>query len=143
MNLFHISRLKHEFSKPSQISLWLTRITAFTLCHGRKAWFQKGEWSGPIKSINCKVNDLKYSSNSYRNFERFRNRFLYSPRQYRYWMAWPDYTPVLCLENEDTTSQNRPSNPTIKFAYSKLIIKSRKQSRKPAKTLISPFVNTL
>lgn len=37
--------------------------------------------NGPIESINRKVKDLKRSGRGYRNFEHFRNRFLYSARQ--------------------------------------------------------------
>ena len=36
--------------------------------------------NGPIESLNRKVKDLKRSGRGYRNFEHFRNRFLFSTR---------------------------------------------------------------
>lgn len=36
--------------------------------------------NGPIESINCKVKDLKRLGRGFRNFEHFRNRFLFATR---------------------------------------------------------------
>ena len=36
--------------------------------------------NGPIESLNRKVKDLKRLGRGYRNFEHFRNRFLYATR---------------------------------------------------------------
>ena len=36
--------------------------------------------NGPIESLNRKAKDLKRMSRSFRNFEHFRNRFLYATR---------------------------------------------------------------
>ncbi len=36
--------------------------------------------NGPIESLNRKIKDLKRSGHGYRNFEHFRNRFLYATR---------------------------------------------------------------
>ena len=36
--------------------------------------------NGPIESLNRKIKDLKRLGRGYRNFEHFRNRFLYATR---------------------------------------------------------------
>ena len=37
--------------------------------------------NGPIESLNRKVKDLKRLGRGFRNFEHFRNRFLYATRE--------------------------------------------------------------
>lgn len=57
--------------------------------------------NGPIESINRKVKDLKRSGRGYRNFEHFRNRFLYAARQAPILNGTPDSNPVLCFDDDD------------------------------------------
>ena len=57
--------------------------------------------NGPIESINRKVKDLKRSGRGYRNFEHFRNRFLYAARQAPILNGTPDSNPVLYFEDDD------------------------------------------
>ena len=57
--------------------------------------------NGPIESINRKVKDLKRSGRGYRNFEHFRNRFLYAARQAPILNGTNDYTPVLYFDDDD------------------------------------------
>ena len=57
--------------------------------------------NGPIESINRKVKDLKRSGRGYRNFEHFRNRFLYAARQAPILNGTPDPNPVLYFEDDD------------------------------------------
>ena len=49
--------------------------------HGQGKVYESRLSNGPIESINRKVKDLKRSGRGYRNFEHFRNRFLYAARQ--------------------------------------------------------------
>ena len=57
--------------------------------------------NGPIESINRKVKDLKRSGRGYRNFEHFRNRFLYAARQAPILNGTPDSNPVLFFDDDD------------------------------------------
>ena len=57
--------------------------------------------NGPIESINRKVKDLKRSGRGYRNFEHFRNRFLYAARQAPILNGTPDSNPVLYFDDDD------------------------------------------
>ena len=69
--------------------------------HGPGKVYESRLSNGPIESINRKVKDLKRSGRGYRNFEHFRNRFLYSARQSPVLNGVTDYTPVLYLEDDD------------------------------------------
>ena len=57
--------------------------------------------NGPIESINRKIKDLKRLGRGFRNFEHFRNRFLYATRSVPVLNGITDYNPVLYLENDD------------------------------------------
>ena len=57
--------------------------------------------NGPIESINRKIKDLKRLGRGFRNFEHFRNRFLYATRSVPVLNGITDYNPVLYLEEED------------------------------------------
>lgn len=55
----------------------------------------------PIESINRKVKDLKRLSRGFRNFEHFRNRFLFATRQTPVLNGITDYNPVTYYEKDD------------------------------------------
>ena len=57
--------------------------------------------NGPIESINRKVKDLKRLGRGYKNFEHFRNRFLYATRSAPILTRASDYNPVTYFENDD------------------------------------------
>lgn len=57
--------------------------------------------NGPIESINRKIKDLKRLGRGFRNFEHFRNRFLFATRSNPTLNGVTDYSPVLCLEDDD------------------------------------------
>lgn len=57
--------------------------------------------NGPIESINRKVKDLKRLGRGFRNFEHFRNRFLYATRSNPVLNGVTDYNPVTYYEDED------------------------------------------
>ena len=57
--------------------------------------------NGPIEYINRKIKDLKRLGRGFRNFEHFRNRFLYATRSAPILKCMTDYNPVLYLENDD------------------------------------------
>ena len=50
--------------------------------------------NGPIESLNRKVKDLKRLGRGFRNFEHFRNRFLYATRSAPILNGVSDYNPV-------------------------------------------------
>lgn len=54
----------------------------------------------PIESINRKVKDLKRLSRGFRNFEHFRNRFLFATRQTPVLNGITDYNPVAYYEED-------------------------------------------
>ena len=56
--------------------------------------------NGPIESINRKVKDLKRLGRGFRNFEHFRNRFLYAARTAPILNGVTDYNPVTYFEGE-------------------------------------------
>ena len=66
--------------------------------HGVGKMYESRLSIGPIESINHKMKDFKRSGRGYRNFEHFRNRFLYSARQAPVLNGVTDYIPVLYLE---------------------------------------------
>jgi len=57
--------------------------------------------NGPIESINRKVKDLKRRGRGFRNFEHFRNRFLYATRSNPVLNEVTDYNPVTYFEDDD------------------------------------------
>ena len=57
--------------------------------------------NGPIESLNRKVKDLKRLGRGFRNFEHFRNRFLYATRDNPVLNGMSDYTPVFYFDDED------------------------------------------
>lgn len=57
--------------------------------------------NGPIESINRKVKDLKRRGRGFRNFEHFRNRFLYATRSNPVLNGVTDYNPVTYFEDDD------------------------------------------
>lgn len=57
--------------------------------------------NGPIESLNRKVKDLKRLGRGFRNFEHFRNRFLYATRVLPVLNGVSDYNPVSYLENDE------------------------------------------
>lgn len=57
--------------------------------------------NGPLESIKRKAKDLKRSGRSYRDFEHFRNRFLYASRQAPILNGTSDYNTILYFEYDD------------------------------------------
>lgn len=57
--------------------------------------------NGPIESINRKVKDLKRMGRGFRNFEHFRNRFLFATRSTPVINGVTDYNPVTYYEEDD------------------------------------------
>lgn len=57
--------------------------------------------NGPIESINRKVKDLKRLGRGFRNFEHFRNRFLYAARKAPVLNGVSDYQPVMYFDDDD------------------------------------------
>lgn len=57
--------------------------------------------NGPIESINRKVKDLKRLGRGFRNFEHFRNRFLFATRSAPVLNGVSDYNPVQYFEEDD------------------------------------------
>jgi transposase len=57
--------------------------------------------NGPIESINRKVKDLKRLGRGFRNFEHFRNRFLYATRSAPILNGVTDHNPVTYFDDDD------------------------------------------
>ena len=57
--------------------------------------------NGPIESINRKVKDLRRLGRGFRNFEHFRNRFLFATRRTPVLNGVTDYNPVTYYEDDD------------------------------------------
>ena len=55
----------------------------------------------PIESLNRKVKDLKRNGHGYRNFEHFRNRFLYATRNNPVLSAYSDHPLVQYYEDDE------------------------------------------
>ncbi len=51
--------------------------------------------------MNRKVKDLRRSGRGFRNFEHFRNRFLYATRKTPVLNGVSDYNPVTYFEDDD------------------------------------------
>lgn len=69
--------------------------------HGYGKVYNSRLSNGPMESINRKAKDLKRSGRGYRNFEHFRNRFLYATRQSPVLNGVTAYNPVLYFDNDD------------------------------------------
>ena len=78
-------------------------INSFILAekHGHGKVYNSRLSNGPMESINRKIKDLKRIGRGYRNFEHFRNRFLYATRQAPIFNGVTDYNPVLYFDNDD------------------------------------------
>ena len=78
-------------------------INSFKLAekHGHGKVYNSRLSNGPMESINRKIKDLKRIGRGYRNFEHFRNRFLYATRQAPIFNGVTDYNPVLYFDNDD------------------------------------------
>ena len=61
---------------------------------GRNGKYKSRLSNGPIESINRKVKDLKRNGRGFRNFEHFRNRFLYATRSDPVLNGVDGYNPV-------------------------------------------------
>lgn len=57
--------------------------------------------NGPIESLNRKVKDLKRLGRGFKNFEHFRNRFLYATRNNPVLNGVSDSNQVLYFEDDD------------------------------------------
>ena len=57
--------------------------------------------NGPIESINRKVKDLKRLGRGFRNFEHFRNRFLYATRSAPVLDGTSEHNQVTYYENDE------------------------------------------
>lgn len=69
--------------------------------HGHGKIYESRLSNGPIESINRKVKDLKRLGRGFRNFEHFRNRFLYAARREPILNGTSNYNPVLYFDNDD------------------------------------------
>lgn len=69
--------------------------------HGYGKVYESRLSNGPIESINRKVKDLKRLGRGFRNFEHFRNRFLYATRQEPVLNGSSNHSPVLYFDNDD------------------------------------------
>ena len=56
--------------------------------------------NGPMESLNRKIKDLKRLGRGFRNFEHFRNRFLYATRKAPVLNGSSDARPVLYYEDD-------------------------------------------
>ena len=63
--------------------------------HGPGKIYSSRLSNGPIESLNRKAKDLKRLGRGFRNFEHFRNRFLYAARNNPVLNGVSDYNPVL------------------------------------------------
>ena len=69
--------------------------------HGAGKVYNSRLSNGPIESINRKVKDLKRLGRGFRNFEHFRNRFLYASRRSPVLNGVSEYNPVMYFEDDD------------------------------------------
>ena len=69
--------------------------------HGYGKVYKSRLSNGPIEAINRKVKDLKRLGRGFRNFEHFRNRFLYAARQEPVLNGSSNHNPVLYFDNDD------------------------------------------
>ena len=76
-----------------------TRLTGIKIGNGKIYYTRLS--NGPIESLNRKIKDLKRLGRGFRNFEHFRNRFLYATRALPVLNGVSDYNPVSYLENDE------------------------------------------
>ena len=57
--------------------------------------------NGPIESLNRKAKDLRRLGRGYRNFDHFRNRFLYATRNNPTLTSESDYYANIYYQNDD------------------------------------------
>lgn len=69
--------------------------------HGYGKVYESRLSNGPIEALNRKVKDLKRLGRGFRNFEHFRNRFLYAARQEPVLNGSSNHNPVLYFDNDD------------------------------------------
>jgi transposase len=69
--------------------------------HGHGKVYDSRLSNGPMESLNRKAKDLKRSGRGYRNFEHFRNRFLYATREAPVLNGVTDYNPVVYFDDDD------------------------------------------
>ena len=69
--------------------------------HGYGKVYDSRLSNAPIESLNRKAKDLKRSGRGYRNFEHFRNRFLYATTDAPVLNGVIDYNPVLYFDDDD------------------------------------------
>ena len=69
--------------------------------HGYGKVYESRLSNGPIEALNHKVKDLKRLGRGFRNFEHFRNRFLYAARQEPVLNGSSNHNPVLYFDNDD------------------------------------------
>ena len=69
--------------------------------HGKGNIYDSRLSNGPIESLNRKVKDLKRLGRGFRNFEHFRNRFLYGTRNNPVLNGASDCNQVQYYEEED------------------------------------------
>ena len=72
----------------------LCRTVIFSIYNSRLS-------NGPIESLNRKVKDLKRLGRGFRNFEHFRNRFLYATRNNPVLNGTSDQTPIFYFDEEE------------------------------------------
>ena len=58
-------------------------------------------FNGPIESMNREIKDLKRMGRGFRNFEHFRNRFLYSTRSSPVLHGVTNYNPADYFEEDE------------------------------------------
>ena len=69
--------------------------------HGSGRIYNSRLSNGPIESLNRKIKDLKRLGRGYRNFEHFRNRFLFATRDNPTINGMSDFNPVYYYDTED------------------------------------------
>ena len=77
--------------------------------------------NGPIESLNRKIKDLKRLGRGFRNFEHFRNRFLYATRSVPVLNGITNCNPVLYLEEDDFYEYSCVKKPTFRTRKPPLI----------------------
>ena len=69
--------------------------------HGNGKIYDSRLSNGPMESLNRKVKDLKRLGRGFRNFEHFRNRFLYGTRNNPILNGSPDSAQVQYYETDE------------------------------------------
>lgn len=68
--------------------------------HGPGKIYNSRLSNGPIESLNRKIKDLKRLGQGYRNFEHFRNRFLFATRDNPVLNGISEHNPVTYYEED-------------------------------------------